>query len=150
MARYGIYNSLAQLAIKIGAPGVPDFYQGTELWDFSLVDPDNRRPVDYERRVRAARRDAGRVARDGRADVAAELLDIPRRSLKLFATTTLLRARRQAYDLFRCGGIKPLTSRDRGATTCSRLRAPRPTTGDRRRSPARRHADARWRRAADR
>src|SRR5204863_4241681 len=50
VARYGIYNSLAQLAIKIGAPGVPDFYQGTELWDFSLVDPDNRRPVDYPKR----------------------------------------------------------------------------------------------------
>src|SRR5258705_1472270 len=46
VARCGVYNSLAQLAIKIGAPGVPDFYQGTELWNFSLVDPDNRRPVD--------------------------------------------------------------------------------------------------------
>jgi len=38
------------VALKIGAPGVPDFYQGSELWDFSLVDPDNRRPVDYARR----------------------------------------------------------------------------------------------------
>ena len=44
---------LAQLALKIGAPGVPDFYQGTELWDFSLVDPDNRRSVDFERRADA-------------------------------------------------------------------------------------------------
>jgi (1->4)-alpha-D-glucan 1-alpha-D-glucosylmutase len=43
-------NSLAQTLIKLTAPGVPDFYQGTELWDLSLVDPDNRRPVDYERR----------------------------------------------------------------------------------------------------
>ena len=50
VAQYGIYNSLAQLAVKVAAPGVPDFYQGTELWDFSLVDPDNRRPVDYDRR----------------------------------------------------------------------------------------------------
>jgi (1->4)-alpha-D-glucan 1-alpha-D-glucosylmutase len=50
VAEAGIYNSLSQLAIKIGAPGVPDFYQGTELWDMSLVDPDNRRPVDYTRR----------------------------------------------------------------------------------------------------
>ena len=50
IAQYGIYNSLAQGASKIGAPGVPDFYQGTELWDFSLVDPDNRRPVDYDTR----------------------------------------------------------------------------------------------------
>ena len=46
----GLFNSLAQALLKLSAPGVPDFYQGTELWDFSLVDPDNRRPVDYERR----------------------------------------------------------------------------------------------------
>jgi (1->4)-alpha-D-glucan 1-alpha-D-glucosylmutase len=45
-----MYNGLAQVLIKMTAPGVPDFYQGTELWDLSLVDPDNRRPVDYERR----------------------------------------------------------------------------------------------------
>ena len=44
-------NSLAQTLLKIASPGVPDTYQGTELWDFSLVDPDNRRPVDYDRRV---------------------------------------------------------------------------------------------------
>jgi (1->4)-alpha-D-glucan 1-alpha-D-glucosylmutase len=50
VAQLGIYNSLAQLAIKIAAPGIPDFYQGTELWDLNLVDPDNRRPVDYASR----------------------------------------------------------------------------------------------------
>jgi (1->4)-alpha-D-glucan 1-alpha-D-glucosylmutase len=50
VAELGIYNSLAQLLVKITAPGIPDFYQGTELWDLSLVDPDNRRPVDYARR----------------------------------------------------------------------------------------------------
>ena len=44
-------NSLAQTLLKITSPGVPDFYQGTELWDFSLVDPDNRRPVDFAQRV---------------------------------------------------------------------------------------------------
>ncbi len=47
VARYGLYNSLGQLLLKITAPGVPDFYQGTELWSFHLVDPDNRCPVDY-------------------------------------------------------------------------------------------------------
>ena len=47
IAGYGIFNSLAQVLIKTVAPGVPDFYQGTELWDLSLVDPDNRRVVDY-------------------------------------------------------------------------------------------------------
>ena len=43
VAELGIYNSLAQLMIKVTAPGIPDFYQGTELWDLNLVDPDNRR-----------------------------------------------------------------------------------------------------------
>jgi (1->4)-alpha-D-glucan 1-alpha-D-glucosylmutase len=52
IAQLGIYNSLAQLAIKITAPGVPDFYQGGELWDLNLVDPDNRRPVDFALRRR--------------------------------------------------------------------------------------------------
>src|SRR6202011_2145476 len=46
----GLLNSLAQTLLRIASPGVPDTYQGTELWDLSLVDPDNRRPVDYERR----------------------------------------------------------------------------------------------------
>jgi (1->4)-alpha-D-glucan 1-alpha-D-glucosylmutase len=49
-AFFGRLNSLCQTLLKMTAPGVPDFYQGTELWGFSLVDPDNRRPVDYERR----------------------------------------------------------------------------------------------------
>jgi (1->4)-alpha-D-glucan 1-alpha-D-glucosylmutase len=49
---YGIFNSLSQALLKITSPGVPDFYQGTEIWDFSLVDPDNRRPVDYSMRMR--------------------------------------------------------------------------------------------------
>src|SRR5690348_1764576 len=52
IAEIGLHNSLSQLVLKIAAPGVPDFYQGTELWDFSLVDPDNRRPVDFELRRR--------------------------------------------------------------------------------------------------
>src|ERR1043165_9128356 len=47
----GRLNSLAQTLIKLTAPGVPDIYQGCELWDLSLVDPDNRRPVDFERRA---------------------------------------------------------------------------------------------------
>jgi len=82
VARYGIYNSLAQLAVKIGAPGVPDFYQGTDIWDFSLVDPDNRRPVDYRRR-QALLRD-------------------------LDATSALLRFRRAHLAIFQLGGYHPL------------------------------------------
>ena len=52
VAFFGCLNSLAQTLLKMTAPGVPDFYQGTELWDLNLVDPDNRRPVDYEIRLR--------------------------------------------------------------------------------------------------
>ena len=50
VAFFGRFNSLAQVLLKLTSPGVPDLYQGCELWDFSLVDPDNRRPVDYRRR----------------------------------------------------------------------------------------------------
>jgi (1->4)-alpha-D-glucan 1-alpha-D-glucosylmutase len=52
VARHGFQNGITQLVIKLTTPGLPDFYQGTELLDLSLVDPDNRRPVDYERRQR--------------------------------------------------------------------------------------------------
>jgi (1->4)-alpha-D-glucan 1-alpha-D-glucosylmutase len=51
IARLGVHNSLVQVALKLTAPGVPDLYQGTELWDFSLVDPDNRRRVDFAHRT---------------------------------------------------------------------------------------------------
>lgn len=51
ISHYGAYNSLSQTLLKITSPGVPDFYQGTELWNFNLVDPDNRRPVDYTTRT---------------------------------------------------------------------------------------------------
>ncbi|QSR89017.1 malto-oligosyltrehalose synthase [Methylacidiphilum caldifontis] len=50
IAHFGIINSLSQLVLKLSAPGIPDFYQGTELWDFSFVDPDNRRPIDFDTR----------------------------------------------------------------------------------------------------
>src|SRR5690625_8037295 len=49
-ANIGFRNSLTQLVLKLTTPGVPDIYQGSELWDLSLVDPDNRRPVSYEER----------------------------------------------------------------------------------------------------
>jgi len=51
VSHYGIFNSLAQTLVKITSPGIPDFYQGTEFWDLNLVDPDNRRPVDFELRM---------------------------------------------------------------------------------------------------
>jgi (1->4)-alpha-D-glucan 1-alpha-D-glucosylmutase len=109
VAQYGIYNSLAQLAIKVGAPGIPDFYQGTEVWDFSLVDPDNRRPVDYERRraMLCELREMNDPAR--RADLATRLMARPPDDrLKLYATTALLQFRRDEYELFQRGDYGPL------------------------------------------
>ena len=109
LARFGVYNSLAQLAIKIGAPGVPDFYQGTELWDFSLVDPDNRRPVDYQRRMTLLNQ-LSAASRDGdRQAFLAELLATPADSrLKLCTTMQLLGTRRRHADLFQSGSYEPL------------------------------------------
>jgi (1->4)-alpha-D-glucan 1-alpha-D-glucosylmutase len=108
VARYGMYNSLAQLAIKVCAPGVPDFYQGSELWDFTLVDPDNRRPVDYERRARLLAEIDAECAREGRAGAAARLLESRDDRVKLFATTMLLRARQQERDIFTNGDYNPV------------------------------------------
>jgi (1->4)-alpha-D-glucan 1-alpha-D-glucosylmutase len=110
IAHLGIYNSLAQLAIKIGAPGVPDFYQGTELWDFSLVDPDNRRPVDYARRAALLRelKDAGE-GEGGRRALLERLAAAPADDrFKLLVTSGLLEFRRATADLFRFGGYEPL------------------------------------------
>jgi (1->4)-alpha-D-glucan 1-alpha-D-glucosylmutase len=92
VARFGVVNSLAQTLLKIAAPGVPDTYQGTELIDLSLVDPDNRRPVDYEKR-------RSMLAR-GRAGDA-----------KLHLTTTALQCRRDKAPLFTLGEYLPLDVR---------------------------------------
>ena len=109
IARYGIYNSLAQVVVKIGAPGVPDFYQGTELWDFSLVDPDNRRPVDYAMRRTLLSPFDRDMADAERGAAAAHLLAQPRDArLKLYTTATLLRFRRAYPDIFQSGGYQAL------------------------------------------
>ena len=55
VAHYGAFNSLSQTLLKVASVGVADFYQGTELWDLNLVDPDNRRLIDYEKRERMLR-----------------------------------------------------------------------------------------------
>jgi (1->4)-alpha-D-glucan 1-alpha-D-glucosylmutase len=106
VSRLGLYNSLAQLALKIGAPGIPDFYQGTEIWNFSLVDPDNRRPVDYEWRQRLMDDISRHVAADdARQAFIDELVASPADDrLKLYATTTMLRYRAASRELFEEGG----------------------------------------------
>jgi (1->4)-alpha-D-glucan 1-alpha-D-glucosylmutase len=75
ISHYGMYNSLSQTLLKIASPGVPDFYQGTELWDFRLVDPDNRRPVDYEMRIKMLAEIKGRESAEGPLKIIAELME---------------------------------------------------------------------------
>jgi len=101
VARMGAINSLSQVLLKLTAPGVPDVYQGNEIWDFSLVDPDNRRPVDYlERKKMLA---ALKGADPG------ELLDNwSDGRIKLFLTHRLLTFRRENPELFRDGSYLPL------------------------------------------
>ncbi|MBX9625316.1 MAG: malto-oligosyltrehalose synthase, partial [Gemmataceae bacterium] len=109
---FGRVNSLAQTVIRCTAPGVPDTYQGTEGWDFSLVDPDNRRPVDYAARQRWLKELDGQAGGDGglrrlAAGLAADLAD-PR--AKVFAVSRALRLRRDHPDLFARGDYLPLAA----------------------------------------
>ncbi|AMV37237.1 malto-oligosyltrehalose synthase [Planctomyces sp. SH-PL62] len=122
IALHGRVNGLAQSLLKLAGPGVPDTYQGTELWDFSLVDPDNRRPVDYAlreawlddliRRAEAAGDDRSAMARDlaenfsdgrGKLYLHWRALHVRRRSPRLFAEgayTPLQAAGRHEASLF--------------------------------------------------
>jgi (1->4)-alpha-D-glucan 1-alpha-D-glucosylmutase len=114
VARLGLVNSLAQTLLKLAAPGVPDTYQGTELLDFSLVDPDNRRPVDYERRRRQldGLRQAAEALGAGAAGFASQLVKRMETGLaKLYVTWRMLTLRREAPGLFTAGEYVPLAAR---------------------------------------
>ncbi len=110
LAFRGVVNSLAQLLLKIASPGVPDFYQGTELWSLTLVDPDNRDPVDFARRRRFLRD----LRRAGEGDPAALCEDLLRSwqdgRLKLYATWRALSFRSGSPGLFSRGRYIPLRS----------------------------------------
>jgi (1->4)-alpha-D-glucan 1-alpha-D-glucosylmutase len=111
VAQYGMYNALSQTLLKLTVPGVPDLYQGTELWDFSLVDPDNRRPVDYEHRRRLLHDLHGRCRGAGpdRRAVVRELLEARADGrIKLYVISETLRFRRAHPQLFQRGDYLPL------------------------------------------
>ncbi len=103
LLRPGLLNGVCQALLKITAPGIPDLYQGTELWELRLVDPDNRQDVDYEaRRQRLAGLD--REATSEQAELADRLLrDLPDGRLKLYVTSRGLRLRRERPRVFREG-----------------------------------------------
>lgn len=112
VAFYGRLNSLTQTLLKLTSPGVPDFYQGTELWDYSLVDPDNRRPVDFELRrglLQGLKRQLSQAEHDP-VPVLQELLASPADGrLKLFQMFTVLNFRHRNVSLFNQGNYAPLT-----------------------------------------
>ncbi|MEY2519292.1 MAG: (1-_4)-alpha-D-glucan 1-alpha-D-glucosylmutase, partial [Verrucomicrobiota bacterium] len=111
IARLGAINSLAQVALKLTLPGVPDIYQGNEIWDFSLVDPDNRRPVDYQQRRETLASLSGAAPED-------LLQHWPDGRIKLFLTQRLLRFRHDNAALFGAGTYLPLTVSGPFADSC--------------------------------
>ncbi|HEY3308531.1 MAG TPA: malto-oligosyltrehalose synthase [Desulfuromonadaceae bacterium] len=109
ISHHGIFNSLSQTLLKMASPGFPDFYQGTELWDFSLVDPDNRRPVDYSSRSQALTALKEREAAIGPQALMDELLssrDDGR--IKLYLIFRCLNYRRMNREIFEKGEYQPL------------------------------------------
>lgn len=108
IALAGAHNAIGQALLKICVPGMPDFYQGTELWDFSLVDPDNRRPVDFGLRRAYLEELQARSGGDLRA-LAADLQDQWRDGrIKMYVTWQALNFRRQHAALFQQGDYVPL------------------------------------------
>jgi (1->4)-alpha-D-glucan 1-alpha-D-glucosylmutase len=133
VAVVGMVNSLAQLVLKLASPGVSDFYQGTEGWDFHLVDPDNRRPVDFESRQRMLQAQLPWIERAqpiqspartcptcppaSLASHVAELLaDWHDGRIKMFLTACGLRLRARERELILHGEYVPLTADDIGST----------------------------------
>jgi len=108
VAHYGVLNSLSQTLLKMTAPGVPDFYQGTELWDLNLVDPDNRRPVDFDLRATYLAEIQARI-REDLGDLLRELWKHKADGrIKMFLIYRVLKARRDHPMLFSRGGYVPM------------------------------------------
>ncbi len=106
IAFHGALNSLAQVILKIAAPGNPDFYQGNELWDFSLTDPDNRRPVDFV--TRASCLEGLQRAKSESLLFTSLLHNWTDGRIKLFLTSRALEFRRRHVDLFEKGEYIPI------------------------------------------
>jgi (1->4)-alpha-D-glucan 1-alpha-D-glucosylmutase len=122
ISRFGLLNAMSQTLCKLTAPGVPDVYQGNELWDFSLVDPDNRRPVDYQKR-RTLLASLEAVDLDTCVDrgLTQSLLNsVHDGRCKLFLTWKVLQFRRDHAALFRDGEYLPLrVTGERATNVCA-------------------------------
>jgi (1->4)-alpha-D-glucan 1-alpha-D-glucosylmutase len=106
LAIRGILISIARTVLKCTLPGVPDFYEGTESWDFSLVDPDNRRPVDYKSRMASAK---------ANVPLSAMMRDWQNGHLKQHCIRRLLADRSGDPDLYAFGTYELVTAPDSGA-----------------------------------
>ena len=116
VAKYGLFNSLSMVVLRVAAPGVPDCYQGTELWDLTLVDPDNRVPVDYatrERIMAECLRLERATGEDRLATLQAWCASWEDGRMKMFVLSQALRHRRAQADLYLHGDYVPLTSQGR-------------------------------------
>lgn len=110
VASLGVHNSLAQTVLKLTAPGVPDIYQGAELWNLSMVDPDNRRPVDFQQRMQALNELGDAPGNDRCAALRHYLRHWQDGRIKLAVTTQLLTLRRRHPELFASGSYEPCTA----------------------------------------
>jgi (1->4)-alpha-D-glucan 1-alpha-D-glucosylmutase len=108
ISHFGALNSLAQTLLKITSPGVPDFYQGTELWDLNFVDPDNRRPVDFDERRKLLDELRLREEKDSTGLLRELTADPCSSRLKLFVTYKGLVLRQSQRSLFDKGKYLPL------------------------------------------
>ena len=110
IARPGFWNALARVAVHFTAPGTPDLYQGDEMWFFALVDPDNRRPVDWANRARQLSELDGEWSGEAtRQALLASMMERPEDGrVKLHVTARLLSLRRERPSLFAAGGYEPL------------------------------------------
>ena len=124
ISSYGMYNSLSQTLLRITSPGVPDFYQGTEVWNFALVDPDNRGPVDYHARIRMHEELKSLEEKVGRAALARKLwLEKDTGMIKLYLIAKALEYRRKNRGLFEQGEYMPLEVRgSREGNICTFVR----------------------------
>jgi (1->4)-alpha-D-glucan 1-alpha-D-glucosylmutase len=108
VARLGLDNSVVQTVLKLTLPGIPDLYQGSELWDLNMVDPDNRRPVDYALREKALAEVTGALARNRCGAVRGLIETWPDGRIKLALIATLLEYRRSHPELFTDGSYEPV------------------------------------------
>ena len=124
ISHYGIYNSLSQTLLKITSPGIPDFYQGTELWDFSLVDPDNRRPVDYSIRIKMLEELKRNEQEMPLSELAKELtINKDNGKIKLYLMYKALNYRKTNREIFERGEYSPLEAMgEKAMNVCSFVR----------------------------